>query len=91
MKSTVRRLARVRHAVVAVILQGVAMIIVGLVQSNNVLMLGGIVSVLLAAGALAATYLVVPVFEGEVVVPQQPQLPDVRTHMRAPTELSRVV
>lgn len=87
MKSTVRRLARVRHAVVAVILQGVAMISVGLIQSSVVLMLGGIASVLLAVSALVATYLVTPVLEGEIFVSQQPQLPDVRTHMHAPTEL----
>ncbi len=87
MKSTVRRLARVRHAVCAVILQGAAAIIIGLVQSNTALMLGGIVTVLLATALLAATHVVTPVLEGEIVVSQQPQLPDAHAHMHALPEL----
>lgn len=100
MKSLIRRLARVRHAVYGALLQGVLTVAVGLffqaqhtpnMQLNPVFLIafGGTVAVL-AAAMVVATYLVDPVLEGEVVVLQQPQLPDVQTHMRRTPELSQV-
>lgn len=87
MKSFIRRLACVRHAVAAVILQGAVLASAGLFQTSVVLVVGGIVVILLAAVALVATFVVVPVVEGEVVVLQQPQLPDVRAHAPRTREL----
>jgi uncharacterized membrane protein len=89
MKSFIRRLGRVRHAVAAVILQGVALAVAGLFQANTVLVASGIVAVLLAVVALVATFVVEPVLEGAVVVLQQPQLPDVRARALHMKELAQ--
>jgi len=97
MKTLIRRLARSRHAVYGALAQGVLTVGVGLflqaksspsMQLSPVLVVViGVVAVVLAAAVLVATFLVRPVFEGEIIDPQQPQLPDVRTHMRRTPEL----
>jgi hypothetical protein len=101
MKSFVRRLPRIRHAVYATVLQGVIMAAAGLYfdlknipnrQDNPlldppVLMGLGVTVAVLATVLVVASYLVAPVLEGEIVVLQQPQLPDVQTHMRPHHEL----
>lgn len=101
MKSFVRRMARVRHAVYGVIVQGVILALAGLYfdlknvpnrQQNPLfeppVLIGlGLTAVLLATVLVVATYRVAPVLEGEIVVLQQPQLPDVQTHTRPHTDL----
>jgi len=97
MKSLIRRLTRVRHAVYGALLQGVLTALAGLYfQAQHVpnlqmspvflIVLGGAVAVLATAAAIS-TYVVDPVLEGVVVDVQQPQLPDVRTHTRRTPEL----
>lgn len=101
MKSFVRRMARVRHAVYGTILQGVMTALAGLYlnvmnvpnrQQNPLLdptvITGlGLVVVVLATVLVVATYRVAPVLEGEIVAMQQPQLPDVQAHTRSHTDL----
>jgi asparagine N-glycosylation enzyme membrane subunit Stt3 len=99
MKTLIRRLARGRHAVYGALVQGVLAVLVGLfLQTKNtpnmqlsavVLIVIGAGAVILAVMALVATYRVSPVVEGEIVALQQPQLPDVRTHMRRTPELTQ--
>lgn len=93
MKLTVRRLARARHGLAAVVLQGVAGTAAGLYQANVAVTLGGIMAILLGVAALTATYLVDRPARGElfIVVPQQPQLPGVRAHAAHTTELAKVL
>lgn len=99
MKPLIRRLARVRHAVYGILLQGVLTVLAGLYfQANQpstmqlspilLIVLGGTVASL-ATVAVIATYVVNPLLEGEILVMQQPQLPDVQTHMRCTPELSQ--
>lgn len=99
MKSYVRRLARNRHAVYGALLQGVIITAGGLVlqahKSSNMqigalsLIVIGVVAVVAAGAALVATFVVKPLHEGTIVDPQQPQLPDVQTHMRCTHALSQ--
>lgn len=102
MKTFIRRLARVRHALYAAILQGALVILAGHYlgstgknhQDNPLLsapaLIGAGAAVVLAATVLVfATYLVAPALEGEIVALQQPQLPDVQAHMRPHTDLSQ--
>jgi hypothetical protein len=104
MKAFVRRLAKVRHAVYGNIVLGVMTALAGLyfdlanIQNRQqnplfepaVLMGLGTTVALAATVLVVATYLVAPVLEGEVIVLQQPQLPDVQTHTRSHTDLARV-
>jgi membrane associated rhomboid family serine protease len=104
MKTIIRRLARGRHAVYAAIAEGVIATLFGVylqtqpareLQDNPLMTPGtfiglGITGIVLAGAALIATYVVSPVLEGEIVG-QQPQLPDVQTHMRRTHDLSQVV
>lgn len=101
MKSFVRRLANVRHAVYGFLIQGVIVAAAGLYfDVNNIenhqdnplfaapFLIGfGALCAVLGAGLVVATHLVEPVLEGEIVVLQQPQLPDVQTHTRPHPEL----
>lgn len=104
MKSLIRRLARVRHTVYGNVLMGVAAVIAGLIQYKNALyatspqapqitptqlMVGGGIWILISAVTLVATYRVQPVLEGEIVVLQQPQLPDVQVHAHRTKELAQ--
>lgn len=91
MKSLIRRLARVQHAVAGNVLLGVIGVVAGLIQDNVVLLVGGIAWILLATAVLVATYLVDPVIEGEVLYfEQQPQLTGVRAHAAHTKESAQV-
>jgi hypothetical protein len=76
--------------VYAVTLQGVVCTVAGLIQGNVALMVCGIVAILLSLALVVVTYVVAPVHQGEIVVRQQPQLTDVRTHVRRTKELAQV-
>lgn len=89
MKSIIRRLARVRHAVAGNILMGAVAALGGLFQANPALVIGGIAMILLAAAALVATFVVEPALEGQIYVVQQPQLTDVRAHVPRTKELAQ--
>lgn len=91
MKTCIHRLAQVRHAVYGNVLMGAVMTIAGLFQASQALMVGGICWILVSITVLVLTHLVSPVLEGEIVVLQQPQLPDVQTHMRRTPELTQAV
>ena len=88
----IRTLARLRHAVYGNVLMGAVLTIAGLVQANVALMGAGIGWILLSCVVLVLTFTIDRgtaelTFVGEIVVPQQPQLPDVQTHMRCTPEL----
>ncbi len=104
MKTLIRRLARVRHAVIGNVLMGVILVVAGAIQYKNALyatpeqpaeisptalMVAGAFWILLSAVTLVATYRVEPVLEGEIVVLQQPQLPDVQVHTHRTKELAQ--
>lgn len=103
MKSMIRSLARSRHAIRGNVIIGVVTVVAGwLLQAHDARHTGtpaqisplavivlGIVVIVAASVALVATYLVEPVLVGEIVVAQQPQLPDVRAHAPHMKELAQ--
>lgn len=92
MKTLIRNLSRVRPALASHIGLGVVVTLGGLIIAHRVVLLIGILAILSGAAALVATFLVDPVLEGQVLVRehvQQPQLPDVQTHTRRAKELAQ--
>lgn len=101
MKSFIRRMAQVRHAVFAVVLQSVLIALIGTYfdlknvpnrQGNplldpSVLIAGGATAAALSIGLLVVTYCVSPATESKSFTVNQPQLSDVHAHMHRTSEL----
>lgn len=101
MKTFISSLARRRYALYGMASQGAMSALFGLyfrarglrqMQENPLMtpsmLIGlGIASIVLAAAGLIATYVIKPV--AALVVPQQPQLPDVQVHKHRTPELPK--
>jgi hypothetical protein len=89
-----KRISTNPYAIGTVALQGAAGLAAGLIQDNAVLIAIGGIGLLLFLALVVGIRLVLPLggplLEGEFVVPQQPQLPDVQAHTRPHTDLAKV-
>lgn len=89
-----KKLSRSYHALAGNALFGVIGIVAALLQGNRAVMIGGVVvlvlAVVLMGVAHTAALLGGRVRTGVIVGVQQPQLTDVRAHMRPPKELAQV-
>lgn len=88
-------LSRIRPAVIGNVAMGAVATIAGLIQVSIPLMGAGIAWIFASATVLTLTYLVdrgtaEMIVQGTIVVPQQPELSDVRAHAAHITELAEV-